>query len=92
MIRSFRSRRLQLLFERGTRSGIGAREAERIRQILHRLDQAERVSQLRLPGYRLHQLHGDREGVWSIRVTRNWRISFRFEAGDASDVDYEDYH
>ncbi len=92
MIRSFRSRRLQLLFERGTRRGIGAREAERIRQILHRLDQAERVSQLRLPGYRLHQLHGDREGVWSIRVTRNWRISFRFEAGDAYDVDYEDYH
>ena len=45
-----------------------------------------------LPGFRLHPLKGDRAGYWAISVSRNWRVVFRFEGGDATDVDLIDYH
>ena len=45
-----------------------------------------------LPGFRLHPLRGDLAGYWSITVRANWRIIFRFEQGDATDVDLVDYH
>ena len=47
---------------------------------------------MRLPGYRLHSLKGDRRGYWSVTVTANWRIVFRFEGEDACDVELIDYH
>ena len=45
-----------------------------------------------LPGFRLHQLTGDRAGIWSVTVRANWCVTFHFEGGDIVDVDYEDYH
>ena len=45
-----------------------------------------------VPGYRLHPLKGKRAGLWSVRVSGNWRIVFRFENGDAYDVELTDYH
>jgi proteic killer suppression protein len=45
-----------------------------------------------LPGFRLHQLKGDRAGTSSVWVSGNWRITFKFAGGDAHDVDLEDYH
>jgi proteic killer suppression protein len=45
-----------------------------------------------LPGLHLHALAGDRAGIWSVRVSGNWRVTFRFVDGDAEVVDYEDYH
>jgi len=45
-----------------------------------------------LPGLVLHPLKGDRKGVWSVRVSGNWRITFVFAGADADLVDYEDYH
>ena len=57
-----------------------------------RLDAATTPHHLNLPGYRLHQLRGDRAGYWSITVSGNWRIIFRFDGGNASDVDFLDYH
>ena len=56
------------------------------------LDDAWAPEDLEQPGLRLHQLTGNRRGVWSIRVSGNWRITFRFEDGEAVDVDLEDYH
>jgi proteic killer suppression protein len=47
---------------------------------------------LDLPGYRLHQLKGNRAGTWSVTVSGNWRVTFTFEGEDAYDVDLEDYH
>jgi len=47
---------------------------------------------LNLPGYRLHQLKGNRAGTWSVTVSGNWRITFTFESEDAFDIDLEDYH
>ena len=58
----------------------------------NRLDEASSIHDLRVAGWQLHELKGPRAGTWSIRVTRTWRITFRFEDGDAYDVDYEDYH
>jgi len=45
-----------------------------------------------LPGWRLHPLKGSFAGFWSVTVTANWRVVWRFENGDATDVDYVDYH
>ena len=56
------------------------------------LDDADKPSDLDLPGYRLHPLRGDLRGFWSISISANWRIIFRFEEGDAYDVDLVDYY
>jgi toxin HigB-1 len=44
------------------------------------------------PGWRLHPLKGNLEGHWSVAVSGNWRLTFRFEGEDAALVDYQDYH
>ena len=65
---------------------------ERIRRVLTALQDARSPRNLDLPGWRLHQLKGDRRGQWSVRVSGNWRIVFRFADGEAVDVDLTDYH
>ena len=65
---------------------------ERIREILTALDDAARPGNMDLPGYRLHPLRGDMDGHWSVVVSRNYRIVFRFDDGEAVDVDLVDYH
>ena len=92
MLRTFRHRGLKRLFERGDKSKLRADQVERIEEILSRLDAAGCTKDLNTPGYRLHPLSGNMQGFWSIRVSANWRIVFRFEAGDACDVDLTDYH
>ena len=56
------------------------------------LDAAEKVEDLNLLTLGTHPLKGNRKGEWGMTVTKNWRITFRFEAGDADEVDLEDYH
>ena len=92
MIRSFRHRGLRRLFGRDDPSRIAADQLDRITLALADLDAAGKPSDLDLPGYRLHPLRGNRRGLWSISVTGNWRLTFRFEAGDVYDVDLVDYH
>jgi len=92
MILSFRPRGLKRLFERSDRSQIGADIIHRVENILSTLDAAEAPQALDLPGYRLHQLKGDRKGFWAVTVCANWRIIFRFENGHAFDVELVDYH
>lgn len=60
--------------------------------MLARLDEASRPQDLNLPGFRLHPLKGDLAGYWSITVSGNRRIIFRFEDDNATDVDLVDYH
>ena len=50
------------------------------------------IEDMDLPGFRLHRLKGDREGLWAIDVNKNWRIVFSFEGSNVFAVDYEDYH
>ena len=64
----------------------------RIRRILTELAAAQSAQDMKLPGYRLHPLKGERRGQWSVRVSGNWRIVFRFVEGEAVDVDLIDYH
>ena len=71
---------------------MGARLADRVALALADLDYAHKPSDLDLPGYRLHPLKGNRKGFWSISISGNWRIVFRFDDGDAHDVDLVDYH
>lgn len=92
MIRRFRHKGLQRFFETGSKSGIQAQHAERLRLILAQLNAATRPDDMALPGLVLHPLKGDRKGAWSVRVSRNWRITFVFSGADADAVDYEDYH
>ena len=88
----FAHKGLQALFERDMTRGLPQSLVPRIRRILADLDVAERPGDLDLPGYRLHRLHGNRAGQWSVRVSGNWRVVFRFEAGGPVDVDFIDYH
>ncbi|MEZ4657313.1 MAG: type II toxin-antitoxin system RelE/ParE family toxin [Caldilineaceae bacterium] len=92
MIESIKHKNLKRLYERGDRSGIGANMRGRIDRILLVLDEAQSLEEIDIPGYRLHPLTGERQGTWSIRVTGNWRITFRFGDGNVYDVDLEDYH
>jgi proteic killer suppression protein len=92
MIRSFKHKGLKRLFERGDRSLIGADLVHRVENILSTLDAADSPLALDLPGYRLHRLKGDRKEFWAVTVRANWRMVFRFEGGDAFDVELLDYH
>jgi proteic killer suppression protein len=92
MILSFRHRALKRLSERGDRSQIGADIVRKVENILSTLDAAEVPQALDLPGYHLHQLKGESKGFWAVTVRANWRIIFRFENGDALDVELVDYH
>lgn len=92
MIRTFRHRGLKRLHERADPSKLRADQAERIGIALADLNAARSPQDLDLPGYRLHPLKGDLKGFWSIWISANWRIIFRFEGGDARDVDLVDYH
>ena len=92
MIRGFRHKGLERFFTKSDRRGIDARQADRIRRILDRLDVAVRPEDMNLPGLRFHGLKGDRKGAYAVSVSGNWRITFRFEEADAIDVNLEDYH
>ena len=59
---------------------------------LLRLEGATRPGNMSVPGYHLHPLKGARRGQWSVRVSGNWRVVFRFEGTEAVDVDLIDYH
>jgi proteic killer suppression protein len=59
---------------------------------LGKLDAAIDVSDMDVPGWRLHPLKGRLKGRYAVRVSSNWRLTFEFASGDASLVDYEDYH
>ncbi len=92
MIRSFKHKGLAKFFKSGSTVGIQAVHAKRLRLILGRLNVASDAKDMDLPGLRLHELSGNRAGVWSVTVSGNWRVTFRFEEGDAEIVNYEDYH
>jgi proteic killer suppression protein len=92
MIRQFRHRGLKRLYQDDDRRGVNHEHADKIARMLARLDEATRPQELDLPGFRLHALKGELAGYWSITVRANWRIIFRFEQGDATDVDLVDYH
>ncbi|MEK6785864.1 MAG: type II toxin-antitoxin system RelE/ParE family toxin [Nitrospirota bacterium] len=92
MIRSFRHKGLQLLFEHDDGWKLKADQLDQLRLILSTLNAAERVEDMNQPTFRLHPLKGDRKGSWAVTVRANWRVTFRFIQAHAHDVDLEDYH
>ena len=87
-----RHKGLRALHERDNAARLPAGLAPRLRRILFRLHEASHPGSADAPGFRLHPLKGDRTGQWSVRVSGNWRVVFRFEDGEAVDVDLIDYH
>lgn len=92
MIKSFRHKGIEKLFISNDRSRVNSNHADKILRILDRLDASSDSHDMNLPGYRLHQLSGKQKGYWSMVVSGNWRIIFRFESKDVFDVEYLDYH
>lgn len=92
MIKSFRHKGLQLFFETGSRAGIQANHAPRLSRQLTRLNEARNWEDVNIPGWRLHSLGGKLVGHYSIFVSGNWRLTFRFEGEDVVLVNYQDYH
>ena len=92
MIKSFKHKGLKLFFETGRKTGIQAGHAKKLRMQLTAVDTAHTIDDVNLPGFKLHQLSGNRLGVWSISVNANWRITFEFRDGHAYILNYEDYH
>lgn len=92
MIKTFAHKGLEAFFKTGRTAGIQPMHAKRLRLMLAQLNQARTIKDMEIPTFRLHPLKGSRKGVWAVTVQANWRITFRFEEGDAEIVDYEDYH
>ena len=92
MIKSLKHRGLKRLYEKGDKSGIRADQLETVNRILTLLDAATTPQGLDLPRYRLHPLKGEMNGYWAVTVSANWRIIFKFEDGNAVDVELIDYH
>ncbi len=92
MIRSLRHRGLRLLYQHGDDSRLHAAHRSKIARILGYLNVARAPRDMDYPGLRLHPLTGDLAGFWSVTVSANWRIIFRFDGIDVVDVDLVDYH
>lgn len=92
MIKSFRHRGIEKFFKSGSKAGIQAKHAEKLRRQLFALDNAASPTDMNAPGWRLHQVQGTLADHWSIDVSGNWRLTFAFEGSDATLVYYQDYH
>jgi toxin HigB-1 len=95
IIRSVKHKGLRRLLEADDASGLPPQTIDKIRKMLGFLQDMEREDELRaVPTWKAHQLTGDRKGVWSLFVTKNWRLTFAIDRAEIEiiDLDYEDYH
>lgn len=92
MIKSFAHKGLEKFFSAGTKAGIRPDHASKLKRQLAMLNVAREPQEMDYPGWKLHRLSGDMAGHWSIWVSGNWRLTFRFNGEDAEIVDYQDYH
>lgn len=92
MITGFQHKGLEAFYKTGTTRGIQAAHAAKLSRILALLDVAASPDDLNIPSFRLHQLKGELNGHWSIRVNGNWRVIFRFIGVDVELVNYVEYH
>lgn len=92
VIKNFEHKGLENYFYNGSKKGIQAQHAQKLGDILDRLDAARDVTDMKFPGSDLHQLRGKMEGLWAVKVSGNWRVVFSFKEANACDVNYIDYH
>jgi len=94
-IRNVTHRGLRRFIERDDASGLPPATVEKVRNIVgFLLEMADPQELHDIPNWKAHLLTGDRKGIWSLTVTRNWRITFWIDKteGEVVDLDYEDYH
>lgn len=92
MIASIQHKGLKLLWTKNDASKLPSEQVKKIRNVLTLLNSAEKVEDMNYAGSNLHPLKGDLKGYWSVTVSGNYRIIFKFESGNAHLVDYLDYH
>lgn len=92
MIKSWQHKGLKKFYETGSRSGIQAAHASRLKIIIQRLDASVRPNDMNTPGMRFHRLQGGLKEYYSVSVSGNWRVIFGFEGEHAVLIDYIDYH
>ena len=92
MIASFRHRGIQALYDGRTERRGAPEHVRKLKDILAALDRSRGPESMNLPGFQLHALKGDMKDHYAVSVSGNWRVTFRFEEGSATDVDYVDYH
>ena len=92
MIKSLKHKGLEDFFYTGSKKGILPSHSTRLARILDRLSAAIEIKDMNYPGSFLHQLTGDKKGLYSVKVSGNWRVFFKFEQGDVYIVNYDDYH
>lgn len=92
MIKSFAHKGIELFFRTGSKAGIQPQHAARLQRQLGALDHARKPADMNAPGWKLHALQGDLAEHWSVSVSGNWRLTFRFEGENVILVDYQDYH
>jgi proteic killer suppression protein len=92
VIKSFKHKGLKRYYETGSKSGIQAKHANRLRLQLAALDTSRVIDDMDVPGYRLHPLKGRARNRWSISISGNWRLTFEFRDGNAYVLNYEDYN
>ena len=92
MIKSFKHKGLEKFFTTGSIAGVQSTQVRRLEERLQALHTASVIDDMDLPGWRLHELKGNRAGLWAVNVSGNWRIVFEFVSGNAHVVNYEDYH
>jgi proteic killer suppression protein len=92
MIKSFAHKGLERFFATGSKAGIRADHADKLRRQLARLEVSSKPQDMNVPGWKLHPLTGELAGHWSVWVSGNWRLTFRFDGEDAEIVNYRDYH
>ncbi len=92
MIKRFKHKGLKKLFKEDDRSKVNPEHAEKLLDLLDRLDASKKAEDMRFPGSGFHQLENNRKYDYAVTVSGNWRLTFTFEDGDAYDVNYEDYH
>lgn len=92
MIKNFVHKGLENYFYSGSKKGIQPQHAQKIGDVLDRLDAAKDVTDMKFPGSDLHQLKGKMKGLWAVKISGNWRVVFSFKEDNAYDVNYIDYH
>lgn len=92
MIKSFKHKGLEHFFYDGNRKGVQPKHVNKLEAILDLLDAAETISVMNFPGSSLHLLQPKHEKRWAVTVSKNWRVTFIFDNGDAHEINYTDYH
>jgi len=92
MIKNFLHKGLERFYKTGNKSGVQAKHVDKLRLVLTNLDQAEKPDDMDMAGLLLHELKGSRKNIWAVKISGNWRITFRFSKSDVEIVNYEDYH